>query len=87
VCYGSTGYQKCQFNGEIQNGFQKGHSTSNLSAKIQLLIANALDGDKYVLLASLGLSSAFDLVNSIHLTPECGTIFVETTSIFKCRSQ
>ena len=48
---------------ENQHGFKKGHSTSTLTAKIQSLIAHALDDEEYVLLASLDLSSAFDLVN------------------------
>jgi hypothetical protein len=49
--------------GENQYGFKKGHSTFTIFAKIQLLIAHALDDDEYVLLASLDLSSVFDLVN------------------------
>ena len=50
--------------GKNQHGFKKGHSTSTLSAEIQSQIARALDDDEYVLLASLDLSSAFDLVNT-----------------------
>ena len=49
--------------GANQHGFKKAHSTSTLSAEIQSLIARALDDDEYVLLASLDLSSAFDLVD------------------------
>jgi retron-type reverse transcriptase len=49
--------------GKNQLGFKKGHSTSTLSAEIQSLIVRALDDEEYVLLASLDLSSAFDLVN------------------------
>ena len=49
--------------GTNQHGFKKAHSTSTLSAEIQSLIARALDDDEYVLLASLDLSSAFDLVD------------------------
>lgn len=49
--------------GKNQHGFKRGHSTSTLSADIQSLISRALDEDEYVLLASIDLSSAFDLVN------------------------
>ena len=46
-----------------QHGFKKNHSTSTLSANLQSLIARALEEDEMVLLASLDLSAAFDLVN------------------------
>ena len=49
--------------GENQHGFKQKRSTSTLSVKLQSLIARALDEDKYVLVASLDLSSAFDVVN------------------------
>ena len=53
----------CDLTGEGQHGFKKNRSTATLSIKLQSLIARALDGDEYVLVASLDLSSAFDLVN------------------------
>ncbi len=49
--------------GSKQHGFKKNHSTSTLSANLQSLIARALEEDEMVLLASLDLSAAFDLVN------------------------
>ena len=38
-------------------------STSTLALQIQSLIARALDGDNYTLMASVDLSAAFDVVN------------------------
>jgi hypothetical protein len=49
--------------GSNHHGFKKAHSASTFSAEIQSLIARALVDDKYAMLASLDLSSAFDLVN------------------------
>ena len=49
--------------GENQHGFKHERSTSTLAVKLQSLIARALDEDKYVLVASLDLSSAFDVVD------------------------
>ena len=46
-----------------QHGFKKKRSTSTLSVELQSIIARALDNDDYVLVASLDLSSAFDIVN------------------------
>ena len=56
---------QCQIDltGANQHGFKKNHSTSTLTAKIQSLIARALDDDECVLLTSLDLSAAFDLVD------------------------
>jgi hypothetical protein len=48
--------------GENQHGL-KNPCTSTLSAKLQSMISRALDGKEHVSLASLDLSSAFDLVN------------------------
>ena len=50
--------------GKQQHGFKKGKSTLTLGLKIQSLIARALDDDKFVLMASLDLSAAFDVVNT-----------------------
>ena len=54
---------KCDFTGRNQHGFKQKRSTCTLSIELQNLIARALDEDKLVLLASLDLSSAFDIVN------------------------
>ena len=50
--------------GKSQHGFKKNHSTATLGLTIQSLIANALDENKYALMASLDLSAAFDVVNT-----------------------
>jgi hypothetical protein len=44
-------------------GFKKRKSTLTLGLKIQSLIARAMDEENYVLMASLDLSAAFDIVN------------------------
>ena len=46
-----------------QHGFKKNHSTLTAGLQLQSLIARALDDDMYALMASLDLSSAFDVVN------------------------
>ena len=51
------------FTGKQQHGFKKNHGTSTLGIQLQSIIARALDDSKYVLMASLDLSAAFDLVN------------------------
>jgi hypothetical protein len=53
----------CDLTGINQHGFKQNRSTSRLSIEIQNMIARALDEDKMVLLASLDLSEAFDIVN------------------------
>ena len=53
----------CDITGPNQHGFKRNHSTSTLSLEIQNIIARALDEDKLVLLASLDLSAAFDVVD------------------------
>ena len=49
--------------GKHQHGFKRNKSTSTLSLQLQSLIARALDEDNYVIMASLDLSAAFDVVN------------------------
>ena len=49
--------------GKQQHGFKKSKSTTTLALQLQSLIARALDDDNYVLMASLDLSAAFDVVN------------------------
>jgi hypothetical protein len=46
-----------------QHGFKKNRSTPTLSSELQSIIARALDNDEFVLVASLDLSSAFDVVD------------------------
>ena len=49
--------------GKSQHGFKPKHSTLTAGLQIQSLIARATDSDMSVLMASLDLSSAFDVVN------------------------
>jgi hypothetical protein len=49
--------------GKQQYGFKKNHSTLSLGIQIQSLIARALEDDNFVLMASLDLSAAFDIVD------------------------
>ena len=53
----------CDITGANQHGFKKQRSTSTLAMELQSIISRALDDDKYVLMSSLDLSSAFDIVN------------------------
>ena len=46
-----------------QHGLQKNKSTVTAGLLLQSLIAETLDDDKYVALASLHLSAAFDIIN------------------------
>ena len=48
---------------ESQHGFKPKHSTLTAGLQLQTLISRAVDGDMYALMASLGLSAAFDVVN------------------------
>ena len=54
---------KTNLAGKEQHGFTKGKSTATAGLVLQSLIARALDDDHLVLLASLDLSAAFDIVN------------------------
>ena len=54
---------KIDLTGKPQHGFKNKHSTTTAGMQIQYLIARALDDDEYALMASLDLSSAFDVVN------------------------
>ena len=54
---------KIDITGNHQHGFKKLKSTSTLNLQLQSIIARALDEDNYVLMASLDLSAAFDVVN------------------------
>ena len=54
---------KIDLTGKSQHGFKHKHSTATASLTIQSLLARAIDGDNFALMASLDLSSAFDVVN------------------------
>ena len=57
------GLHKIDLTGKPQHGFRQKRSTTTASLTSQSLLAKALDGDNYALMASLDLSSAFDVVN------------------------
>ena len=48
--------------GKSQHGFKHKHSTIKAGLKIHLLISRAVDGGMYALMASLDLSTVFDIV-------------------------
>ena len=54
---------KIDLTGKSQHGFKPKHSTLTAGLKLQTLITRAVDEDMYALMASLDLSSAFDVVN------------------------
>ena len=49
--------------GKSQHGFKANHSTNTSGLRLQSILARALDGGKYALMATLDLSAAFDVVN------------------------
>ena len=56
-------FNNVDITGKQQHGFKKCKSTTTLALQIQSLIARALDDDNYVLMASIDLSAAFDVIN------------------------
>ncbi len=48
--------------GEQQHGFKKNRSTITAGLTIQLIISREMDGDNFIVMSSLDLSAAFDLV-------------------------
>ena len=54
---------KLDLTGKQQHGFKKHKSTTTAGKLLQSIIARAADDDCFVLMASLDLSAAFDLVN------------------------
>ena len=54
---------KTDLTGEYQHGFKRKHSTKTAGMEIQSALARALEQGKFAAMASLDLSSAFDLVN------------------------
>jgi hypothetical protein len=54
---------KVDLTGSNQHGFKRERSTTTLSSHLQSIIGRALDEDNFVLVASLDLSSALDVVN------------------------
>ena len=61
-------YSFVVFNGKQQHGYKKNKGTLTLGLQLQSLTARALDDSNYVLMASLDLSAAFDVVNKKRLT-------------------
>jgi hypothetical protein len=55
---------KIELTGESQHGNKKGKSTTNASLSMQTALAKALEQGHFALMASLDLSSAFDVVNT-----------------------
>ena len=55
--------KKVDLTGDSQHRLKKGRSTLTSGLAIQSALAKALDQGNFVLMASLNLSSAFDLVN------------------------
>ena len=49
--------------GKQQHGFKKNKSTATAGILLQSIISRAADNDTYVIMSSLDLSAAFDLVN------------------------
>ena len=54
---------KLDLTGKQQHGFKKHKSTTNAGKILQSIIAQAADDNCFVLMASLDLSAAFNLVN------------------------
>ena len=54
---------KLDLTGKRQHGFKKNKSTATAGRLLQSIISRAADDDCFVLMASLDLSAAFDLVN------------------------
>ena len=57
---------KLDLTGRQQHGFKKSKSTATAAQLLQSIIARAADDNSYVLMASLDLSAAFDLVNMFY---------------------
>ena len=55
---------KLDLTGKQQHGFKKNKSTATAGALLQSIIARAADNNCYVVMASMDLSMAFDLVNT-----------------------
>ena len=60
-------YEQIGSNGKQQHGSKRKKSTATAGALLQSLIARAADENCYVVMASLDLSMAFDMVNTVHL--------------------
>ena len=54
---------KIDLTGKSQHGFKKNRGTASASLLLQSLISRSLDDDEFVAVASLDLSSAFDVVD------------------------
>ena len=49
-----------------QHGYKKNKGTLTIGLELQSIISRALDESNYVLMASLDLSAAFDVVNNFN---------------------
>jgi hypothetical protein len=49
--------------GKTQHGFRKGRSTVTAAIELQACLAESMDNNHYVAVASLDLSAAFDVIN------------------------
>ena len=54
---------KYDLTGKAQQGFKKNRSTTTAGLTIQSILMQALDRNKYALIASADLSAAFNVVN------------------------
>ena len=55
---------KLDLTGKQQHGFKRNKSTATAGALLQSIIARAADDNCYVIMASLDISMAFDMVNT-----------------------
>ena len=56
-------FEGIDLTGKSQHGFKTNPSTTSEGLKLQSLLARALDDSEYALMATLDLSSTFDVVN------------------------
>ena len=76
----SESLNKVDLTGKSQHGFKRKHSTASLT--IQSLLPSALDDNNFAVMASLDLSSAFDVVNVELLIKWLGIIGIPEDFIF-----
>ena len=57
-------FNKLDLTGKHQHGFKRNKSTATAGALLQLVIFSAADDKCFVVMASLDLSMAFDMVNT-----------------------
>ena len=66
--------QKVDLTGNNQHGIKRGCSTKTAGMEIQSALSRALNKDQFAQMASIDLSSAFDLVNVNLLLKRCRII-------------